>query len=352
MVSFELLINNLCEAVFLFDKKGRLLFANKAAEEFFGRSLKEIRLKGFKVLFAGSKDIVVFIKKTLTEGRLFNGRDIEINIGKSATVDLKISPFYAAGSLEGAILSIRENLELTEKEDYNFDSFLYMIGSVAHEIKNPLSGIKGAAQILKGTAVGADDLECIDLILKETDRLNSVLLSYLSMTRKPAFNHINIHEVVEHSLKVMGPAIKGKKITVEKLYDPSLPIISGDEIKLLQVFINLLKNAVEAMEAAKDARLNISTGLSNEYMVIYKNRGANVEETKKQRWVVVDIRDTGSGIPKNEIKKVFLPFYTKKTGGSGLGLSLSQKIVRDHGGIIKVKSEPGKGTSFRVYLPF
>lgn len=419
MVSLEVLINNLTEAIFLFDRIGRLVFTNKAGEEFLGRSYKEIKYKHFNALFSGAKEVVMLVHKTITEGRSFNCKEMEVDIGRSANVDVYTTPFYkdyngsgitgnekfdssneknlatyhlSQSFVSGAILCIRENLLLTEREDYQFDSLLYLLGSIAHEIKNPLSGIKGAAQILmtkfahsslliaqnKSNKTMSHELsamsyleaeECVDLILKETDRLNSVLHSYLTMTRRPVFNSLNIHEVVEYALKVMKTSIEEKQICINKSYDPSLPDIIGDESKLLQVFINLLKNAVEAMKTSKNRTLTISTKLSNEYMVTYKDINESGETTNKlkgkdtslatrnsllslkQRWVVVEIKDTGKGISKDEIDKIFLPFYTKKTGGSGLGLALSKKIIKDHGGIIKVKSKIGAGAAFSIYLP-
>lgn len=375
MALFEAVINNLDEAVFLFDKKGRLEFINKAGEEFFGRSLKEIRHRPFRELFPKSGNIAIFLQKAIKEGRSFNCRDMEVDLGRVSSVNLNIVPFYTANTLEGAILCIRENRSITNREDYHFDVLLYLIASVAHEIKNPLSGIKGAAQILKGSARDGEARECVDLILKEADRLNLVLNSYLTMTRTPVFNLLNIHEVIEHALKVMYAAVEERKIVTDKLYDPSLPCIRGDESKLLQVFINLLKNAVEAMDtdAIKGARsstrkqcgkglfagkpgssiLSISTRPSNEYAVIYEGEGHDGKDlkSKKQRWAVVTIQDTGVGISRDDLNRIFLPFYTKKNGGNGLGLALSKKIIKDHGGIIKVKSEVGCGTTFSVYLP-
>lgn len=366
MTFFEAVINNLDEAIFLFDKKGRLIFSNKAAEEFSGRSHRELKHAPFRKLFHGAKDIISLLQKSITEGRSFNCRDMEVDIGRAANINVNISPFYPGDSLEGALLCIRENLSITNREDYRFDMLLYLIGSVAHEIKNPLSGIKGAAQILKASTKNPEAEECVGLILKEADRLNLVLHSYLTMTRTPVFNYLNVHEVIEHSLKVMETSIKEKKIVIEKSYDPSLPAIRGDESKLLQVFINLLKNAIEAVGARKIRAqkngcmkkpsgrvLSISTRPSDEYVVIYEDRAHDrkTPKTKKQRWVAINIKDTGVGIPSGELEKIFLPFYTRKEGGSGLGLALSKKIINDHGGIIKVKSKAGCGTTVSIYLP-
>ncbi|HMK61313.1 MAG TPA: ATP-binding protein [Dissulfurispiraceae bacterium] len=352
MVSLEGLINNLDEAVCLFDTKGRLVFINKAGEEFFGRGLREIRNLPLGHLFSGNDEIEMLFQKTLVEGRLYNCKEMELDIGRVVNVDLHIAPFYSSNSLEGVIFSIRENVSLTEKEDYQFDHLLYLLGSLAHEIKNPLSGIKGAAQILKSSPGDAEG-ECVNLILKEADRLNAVLQGYLTMTRLPRFHQLNIHEVIEHALKVMDPALKERAICVEKSYDPSLPYIPGDEGKLMQVFINLIKNAVEATETVKhDRSLSISTRPSNEYVLIYDDSvPGSRKRTRKRRWVVINFQDSGIGLSRDEIGRIFLPLYTKKEKGSGLGLALSKKIIKDHGGIIKVKSSVGDGSVFSVYLP-
>ena len=347
-------INNLDEAIYLFNREGRLIFVNKAGEEFIGKTARELFDRHYTKLFSDSNDIIMFIQKTLDEGRLFNGRDIDLEIGRSVNVDLRLYPFYTDNNIEGVIVCIRENLLLTEREDYQADSLLFLLASIAHEIKNPLSGIKGAAQLLKGSKAYEDMREYIDLIIKETNRLNSVLYDYLSVSRRPVFTNVNIHEIIEHALKVMEPNIKDNGILLEKSYDPSLPNINADAGKLLQVFINLIKNAVEAMDKSSlYKKILISTKPASEYMVVYDSGGTGKKQSKpkKQRWMIVSFEDTGRGIPQEELSKIFLPFYTLKEGGSGLGLALSRKIIKDHGGIIRVKGNPGKGAMFNIYLP-
>jgi two-component system nitrogen regulation sensor histidine kinase GlnL len=354
MISLEVLINNMDEVVCLFDRKRRVEFINRAGEEFFGKSFREMRNKPFSYLFPNSDDIEMLVQKTISEGRLYNSKETELDIGRNVNVDLYIAPFYTPDSIDGAILCMRENRSLTGRGDYQFDHLLYLLGSIAHEIKNPLSGIKGAAQILKRNQADAEGQECLNLILKEADRLNSVLLGYLTMTRLPRFHQVNVHEVIEHALRVMETDIKRGKIVVHKSYDPSLPCISGDEGKLLQVFINLIKNAIEAMELIKKEKiLSISTRPSDEYMVIYEEpaHARAGKLIKKQRWAVINFQDTGIGLTKDEINRIFLPLYTKKENGSGLGLSLSKKIIKDHGGLIRVKSAGSRGSVFSLYLP-
>jgi PAS domain S-box-containing protein len=353
--SFESIIHNINDAIFIFDLKKRLVFLNKAAEEYIGKDFREIKNKKVSEIFL-KKEIESLIKKTIEEGRSFNYWDFEFDTNRAANVDISCSPFYPYSNdvnknseIQGALLCIRERSSLAEREDDSFDPLPYMIGSIAHEIKNPLSGIKGAAQILKEINNSDDAKECIDLIIRESDRLNSVLSNYLTMTKTLVFNRINIHEILEYAILVMQTEIKKNKINISRLYDLSLPQLLGDEGKLLQVFINIIRNSLDAMKESKKRVLKIFTKLSDEYVVIY--RDSRRDKAKKRRWIVVGFEDTGVGIPKSDIDKIFLPFYTKKDSGIGLGLALSKKIIKDHNGTIKVKSDLGKGATFNIYLP-
>jgi signal transduction histidine kinase len=146
---------------------------------------------------------------------------------------------------------------------------------------------------------------------------------------------------LEKALSIMDIPMKDKGIILQKTYDLSLPRVMGDEGKLLQVFLNIIKNAVEAMK--KGGSLTILTCVSREYV---RQKG------KPKRWAVVSVKDTGGGIPSEDIPKIFLPFYTKKKQGTGIGLALSKKIIMDHKGFIKVESHEGKGAAFNIYIPF
>jgi two-component system, NtrC family, nitrogen regulation sensor histidine kinase GlnL len=351
MISLETLINNIDEALCLFDARLRLTFINKAGEEFFGRSFREMQDSTFTRLFPKAGGIAKLLRNSLKDGRSYNSKETELDIGRPLNVDLHIAPFYTPDKIGGVIICIRENRSISERDDYQFDHLLYLLGSIAHEIKNPLGGIKGAAQILRTNPSGPEAEECVNLILKEADRLNAVLLGYLTMTRLPRFQQINIHEAVEHAIKVMLAGINAEKIGLQKSYDPSLPCVMGDEGKLMQVFINLVKNAVEAMASVRHERvLTVSTRFSDEYMLTYSSSGKKSKKMKKQRWVVVSFADTGVGVPREDTGRIFMPFYTRKKKGSGLGLSLSKKIIKDHGGLIRVKNQD-RGATFSVYLP-
>ncbi len=341
MISFEAIINSLEEAVILFDRETSITFLNKTAEELIGRGSKDIFGKKASHVFRGEKSFTPLIKKTIAEGRSFRGRSVSLDIGQGLDIDFILSPFFSNNRIEGAVLSISENIHIAERGDYDFDSVVYLIGTIAHEIKNPLGGIKGAAQLLRHKTHNASIDEYTELIIRETDRLNAILHGYLTICKKPSFNPVNVHEVLEKAIAIIDISIKKAGISMSRLYDPSLPQVRGDEAKLLQVFLNITKNAVESMK--RGGRLEIAT---------YPSHESVRAEGKMKRWAVIAVRDTGKGIPARELQKIFMPFYTKKKDGTGIGLAFSKKIIKDHGGLIKVRSEPGKGSTFLIYIPF
>jgi len=341
MISLEAIINSLEEALIVFDKNSRIIYLNKTAEELLRKSSKDILGKKLRQVLAGERAISPLLSKAIDEGRSFKGKSIGLDVGQTINVDFHLSPFFSNAKIEGAVLSVSENINMAEREDYDFDPLVYLVGSIAHEIKNPLGGIKGAAQLLRNKTQNASIDEYVELIIRETDRLNSILHDYLTLCKKPSFNPVNIHEVMEKALSVVEIPIRETGITVKRLYDPSLPHVRGDEAKLLQVFLNIIKNAFESMR--KGGKLEISTCPSKESF----RKGGKIK-----RWALITIRDTGKGIEEKDLQKIFMPFYTKKKSGTGIGLALSKKIIKDHGGLIKVKSQVGKGTSFFIYIPF
>jgi len=341
MFSFESIIHNLKETIILFDKKSRMTFINKSGEELFGKSSRDIVGKKLSQLFRGEKKISPLIRKSIDEERSFRGKSVSIDLGRPMNIDFSLSTFYVQDRVEGAALSLSENIPLAEGEYRDQEALVFLLGSISHEIKNPLGGIKGAAQLLRQKTADRSLTEYADLIVRETDRLNAILQDYLTICRKPSFQAVNIHEVVEKTVAILSVPIEKAGISIKRLYDPSLPTILGDESKLLQVFLNIIKNAVESMK--KGGLLEISTGPSKELFG---------EHGKIKRMALVTIRDTGKGMSPEDLQKIFLPFYTKKKGGTGIGLSLSKKIMKDHSGMISVASQKGKGTTFSLYLPF
>lgn len=343
MISLDAIINSLKETIIVFDTKTKITYINKSGEELLRKSSKDITGKKLLQIFHSEKTISPLIKKTITEGRSLRGKSVSLNIGHPINIDFSLSPFFVNDTIDGAILSISENINITDREDYDydFDSAVYLLGTIAHEIKNPLGGIKGAAQLLSDNAQNEGIDEYVSLIIRETDRLNSILRDYLTICKKPSLHPVNIHEVMEQALAIMNIPVMKAGITLKRIYDPSLPMIQGDEAKLLQVFLNIIKNAVEAMK--KGGNLEIRTSPSKESVI---------DHGKIKRWVLISIKDTGKGIPEKDLKNIFLPFYTKKKSGTGIGLALTKKVIKDHGGFIKVESQINRGTVFHLYMPF
>jgi two-component system, NtrC family, nitrogen regulation sensor histidine kinase GlnL len=343
MISFEALINSLKETIIVFDKKATITFINKSGEELLRKSSKDVTGKKLLQILHNDKIISPLLKKSIREGRSLRGKSVTVHIGHPVNIDFNLSPFFANGRIDGAILSMSENIHIREEADYDqdFDSAVYLLGTIAHEIKNPLGGIKGAAQLLRHLDRNKSPDEYIDLIVRETDRLNSILMDYLSLCKSPSLHPLNLHEVLEKALAIMDVPIRKKEVEVKRMYDPSLPQIQGDEAKLLQVFLNIIKNAVESMK--KGGVLELTTSPSRESFI---------DQGKIKRWVLVSIKDTGKGIPEEDLKKIFLPFYTARKSGTGIGLAVSKKVIKDHGGFIRAESCVNRGTVLHLYIPF
>jgi len=222
-----------------------------------------------------------------------------------------------------------------------------MAAGLAHEIRNPLGAIKGAAQLL--TEVDADQRATfLDIITDEVNRLDGVVSQFLTYARplKGKGDLIDVNEVLRRTITLLSAWEHGS--TVELVAAPSLPNVRSDPELLRQITLNLSKNAIEAMEAAGGGKLTISTALSWRRPEAAARAGARPEQVA---YVRVRFDDEGPGIPPEVLERLFIPFYTTKAQGTGLGLAICQRIVKSLGGTIEVNSRVGRGTTFAVYLP-
>jgi two-component system nitrogen regulation sensor histidine kinase GlnL len=193
-----------------------------------------------------------------------------------------------------------------------------------------------------GTAAG--QLEYLDVILKESDRLNKVLEGILDFTRlRPLeIKGCNIHSILDHVLVLNEESARKSGVVLTRLYDPSLPEVRGNRDQLVQVFLNIVRNAVEAMP--KGGKLTLVTRMSDQFTSVQA-------DGNKHRLMVVKVSDTGNGIKQEHLNDIFTPFFTTKDRGVGLGLALSYQIVQEHLGTIRVESHEKEGTTFSIYLP-
>jgi two-component system, NtrC family, nitrogen regulation sensor histidine kinase GlnL len=219
-----------------------------------------------------------------------------------------------------------------------------MAGMLAHEIKNPLAGIRGAAQLLE-SKLGPAEAALAALIREESDRIVGLVngVEIFADDRAPVLSVVNVHEALDHVCKLARVSF-ASHATVREYYDPSLPAIRGNRDLLIQIFLNLTKNAAEACEGG-EARIEVSTAYQAGFRIGERNKAH-----RQPRRIAVTIADNGPGVPEALLGNLFDPFVTGKPGGRGLGLALVAKLVRAHNGVMEFTSRPG-ATRFTVLLP-
>lgn len=343
------------------DSRGSIIIWNRAAEEMTGIPASEAIGRSVASVFFDNPTVAAQIDKTLSTGRSYSDYEAELTVRNRAAIPVGLVTSVLTdndGAAIGVLLTIRDQTGIRDlKERMRRSDRLAAIGmiaaGIAHEIKNPLVGIRGAAQLMQseirsGIALSQDSgrnfMEYLDVILREAERLDRVLEEILDFTRvKPRdVRRLNIHSILDRALLLQQESARHSGVVLSRQYDPSLPEVMGDEGRLIQVFINIIKNAIEAMPCG--GRLTIVTRMSDQFTSIQA-------DGKKHRLMVVKVSDTGPGITQEQLKDIFMPFFTTKDKGTGLGLALSYQIVQEHMGTIRVESREGEGTTFSVYLP-
>jgi two-component system, NtrC family, nitrogen regulation sensor histidine kinase GlnL len=355
------ILTSIIDGVVLTDPDGRVIIWNRAAEELTGIAAADAIGKNVRAVFSENQAVVSQFDKTVASGRSYSDYDAEISVkhGTQHPVGLVTSMITDdEGHPTGVILTIRDQAGVRDlKERMRRSDRLATLGmiaaGIAHEVKNPLVGIRGAAQLMKSELQGAISeasgmcksmTEYLDVILKEADRLNKVLEGILDFTRiKPReMKASNIHSVLDRALLLNEESARQRGVVLARLYDPSLPDVYGSADQLIQVFLNIIKNAIEAM--SRGGKLTVVSRMSDLFTTVQA-------DGRKYQLMVVKISDTGSGIKQEHLQDIFTPFFTTKDRGVGLGLALSYQIVQEHLGTIRIESQENEGTTFSVYLP-
>jgi two-component system nitrogen regulation sensor histidine kinase GlnL len=215
-----------------------------------------------------------------------------------------------------------------------------VIRSLAHEIKNPLAGVRGAAQLLARELPDEGLTEYTEVIIREADRLRDLVDRLLGSQQQLSLHDLNIHEVLEH-LRMLLQAETENRITIIRDYDPSLPSLPIDRAQLIQAVLNIMRNALQAAAHIEDCVLTLRTRSQRQFTI----------GTKRHRLVCrIDISDNGPGVPEELKHAIFIPMVTGRAEGTGLGLAISQSIINRHGGLLECDSSPGN-TRFTIYLP-
>lgn len=240
-------------------------------------------------------------------------------------------------------LSYQRELESRSRETDRLRQLEILVAGLAHEVGNPLSGMRGAAQILEQAVADTPrSRECTSILLQEIDRLNDLIAQLLDLAGPARLDRtiLNVHELLDSVITTLS-AESGRSIFFAREFDPSLPGVRADAGRLTQVMINLIRNAMDACSAGQT--ITLRTRMETTYSV----GGTN----GRDQFLSVDISDEGGGIPPDQLGSIFNPFFTTKAGGTGLGLSISQRIVTEHGGVLRVRNSGENGAVFTMTLP-
>ena len=345
----EDLLSSLQDGVIILDPGGRIVSMNPAAEELTGFSRSNVAGRPLGDVFPLPSPLAALAAKTVAMNR--SHADFDAHVVRSDGARLTVSTVVSlvsdpAGRNRGVVLVLRDlsrvhDLEEQIRRSDRLAALGVLAAGVAHEVRNPLVGIRAAAQLMEGEPeFPASMREFTGIIIRQVDRLNRIVSELLSfagqqpLQRRPC----NINQILEEALHLLGSALAGTRIAVVRRYDPEVPAVAGDPDRLLQVFLNLVRNGVEAM--ADGGELTVRTRFER----VAPQCGGRAA-------AVAEITDRGSGIPPEVQRHLFNPFFTTKHGGTGLGLPISVRIVEEHGGTIEVLSRAGEGSTFRVLLP-
>ena len=344
-VDYKEIFDAFPESIIILDKSFSVLDMNDNAETTFRISRKQTKGKNSNLFMP--IELEELAKRSLEEERTIFGDEINpiLRGGDKISIQAIASPLYTnTGEIEGVILQIKDmasakflsNKNIQETSASRFETL--MLG-LAHELKNPLSGIRGAAQLLAEETENTETIKCAEIITKEADRLTTLIdsLKQLEPFAQEVFEPLDIHDILMEIIYLESLSDQNKNIKYKQNYDITLPAIKCDRNSIKQVFLNLIKNASQATQVK--GNIEVSTRWVTEHRL------------KDQKAISVEIKDDGNGIPKESLEKIFSPFYTTKREGSGLGLFLAYQIIAKHSGAIFVESDLGKGTVFKVYLP-
>ena len=337
--------------IFTVDDSGVIQSANPAAEAFFGTTLtgREQRLDA---LLLPDSSLLTLVEQIREQGGAINEHRVDLGLprlGLERLVDIFVTPLTPQSPMMVVMLrerSIAEKLDRQHALRGAARSVSAMASMLAHEIKNPLSGIRGAAQLLEAEA-SDDDRMLTRLICDETDRIVKLVdrMKPFSAGPNEEFDSVNIHAVLDHVKKVSQAGF-ARNIRFKEVYDPSLPPVLANRDQLIQVFLNLAKNAAEAIGPERaDGEIEFRTSFRPGVRL-----KINGSETPVSLPLEFCVRDNGPGIAAEILPRLFDPFVTTKPTGTGLGLALIAKIVGDHGGIVECESQASR-TTFKVLMP-
>ena len=333
----------LSTAVLLLDESLQVTYANPAAEMLFFQGRNHLVGHGFSRALPGNEEFEQRLRHSLANEAGFNDNDLLLEVeGYPVHLHCVITPGESQGEAVLVLefreleqqLKIAREAKILEQQEANRE----LIRNLAHEIKNPLGGIRGAAQLLERELADPEHREFTQVIVKETDRLQSLMNRLLTPSRLPRVEPLNIHEVMER-VRTLMLAEFPDGLAVKRDYDTSLPALEGDKEQLIQAILNVARNAAQATAGRGEIRL--STRIA---------RQVTIARQRFRHALAVSIEDDGPGVPPELAERIFYPLVSGRDGGTGLGLSLAQSFVSQHQGLIEFESVPGR-TRFTILRP-
>jgi two-component system nitrogen regulation sensor histidine kinase GlnL len=339
------LLDALTTGVVCLDDGFRVHYINSAAEQVLGVSARQSLGQRLTRLITLPDSLFTRMREAQKKGQPYTDREIVIGTpsGESNTVDCSISPHHLTELRQGLLLELvavdrpmriaRDEAMLTQQEHAQS-----LLRGLAHEIKNPLGGLRGAAQLLERQLLDEELTEYTSIIIREADRLQDLIDRMLGPASRPQRLPVNVHEVLQHVRRLVTPGASDD-VVITADYDPSIPEFLNDRNRLVQVLLNIVGNAIEAV--GESGSITLRTRVLSRH-TIGSQRHALV--------TAVSVIDDGPGVPDHLIDQIFYPMVTGTDTGTGLGLSIAQSIMNQLGGLIEVTSTPGK-TNFTVLIP-
>jgi two-component system nitrogen regulation sensor histidine kinase GlnL len=348
-------INTIPAGVIVFDEEDQIVFVNPSAETFFSTSAQQLRLMSIEELFGPNSAVGGLFQQARLTSMPIAEFDVQIMLPRAGTVQASVTvvPVLEANGnqpngdmiLQFSTTSIAHRIEQQMRRQGAARSTAGMVAVLAHEVRNPLAGIRGAAQIIE-SSVSGEERELTQLIADEVDRISNLIerIDVFAEIGPAPEKPVNIHEALARARRVLESSGALAELNFQEAFDPSLPLVRGDFEGLVQIFLNLIKNAADA------ARIG---GKEILIKTAYRH-GLRLAADGRREWgalpIEVSVQDNGPGIPKELQSDIFDPFVTTKPGGHGLGLAVVAKIVGDHAGAVEFESEPFR-TIFNIHLP-
>jgi len=337
------LVNQLVTAVLILDKKLDIVYANPAAEALLIKSFSKLFGCSFNFIFANTSITKNRLQQLLTTGQEFTDSDIVIEFSHSHRFTAEVTA--SSAEFEGEPHVLLEFKQIDQQKQISLEVFQQqqwiaardLIKGLAHEIKNPLGGLRGAAQLLS-KELNENQLEYTDMIIEQADRLTNLVDRLLGPNQLPQIQAYNIHSVLEKVCQIVSYT-HGIENTIKRDYDPSIPHIECDQEKLQQAVLNIVSNAIQAIDSSHNITLKTR---------IASNKTINGKRIRLT--IQISVIDDGPGIPSHIQDTLFYPMVSGRSDGTGLGLSIAQTLVNQHQGKLSCHSRPGH-TEFIILLP-